>query len=101
MAHHILVEVISFQEVLFGVVAHSPLLCLELDGHRFDIKAVIVASEYEDVVRFFLSAGSAEGHQTVVDTARLVAVEAHRHPCPIGLRWSNLRTSVDEEEHLL
>ena len=77
MAHHILQEFISFQEVLFGVAAHSLLLCLELDGHR----VVLLASEYKDVVRFFWSAGSAEGHQTVGFTARLVAVEAHRHPC--------------------
>ena len=81
MAHHILVEAISFKEVFFGVVAHSLLLCLELDGHRVLLAALIVASEYEDVVRFFWSAGSAEGHQTVGLTARLVAVEAHRHPC--------------------
>ena len=81
MARHILVEAISFQEVLFGVVAHSLLLCLELDGHRVVLAVPNVASEYEDVVRFFWSAGSAEGHQTVGETARLVAVEAHRHPC--------------------
>jgi len=81
VAHHILVEKISFKEVLFGVVAHSLLLCLELDSHRVVLLAPIVASEYEDDVRFSLSASSAEGHQTVVVTARLVAVEAHRHPC--------------------
>ena len=59
MAHHILIESYSFQEVLFGVVAHSLLLYLELDGHRVVLPAAIVASEYEDVVRFFWSAGSA------------------------------------------
>ena len=76
-----MLEYPSYQEVLFGVVAHSLLLCLELDGHRVVLNASIGSSEYEDVVRFFWSAGSAEGHQTVVATARLVAVEAHRHPC--------------------
>ena len=81
MDHAILVELIRFQEVLFGVVAHSLFLCLELDGQRVVLTAAIVASEYEDVVRFFWSAGSAELHHTVGVTARLVAVEAHRHPC--------------------
>jgi len=82
VAHHIMVEAISFKEVLFGVVAHSLLLCLELDGHRVVLVTIsIVTSEYEYVVRFFWSAGSAEGHQTVARTARLVAVEAYRHPC--------------------
>ena len=81
MARHNLVESIISKEVLFGVVAHSLLLCLELDGHRVPLVIPVKASEYEDVVRFFWSAGSAERHQTVVVTARLVAVEAHRHPC--------------------
>ena len=82
MAHHILQEFISFHEVLFGVAAHSLLLCLELDGHRVVTAAIeAFSAEYKDVVRFFWSAGSAEAHQTVGTTARPVAVEAHRHPC--------------------